>query len=550
MFGPTLRVRAGDTYTIRLTNNMTASGPASHMNNGFRDLQDSNLHTHGLHDSPGVKSQATATEYQGGDNIFINLPAKPTLDAEPASILFGGAVPQTHMPGLHWYHPHKHGSTALQTFTASGLILVEDDPAWLPNENGCAAVRSLLADAPDLLLHLELLTFSPASPFYVQAVDRFYADLEDPSPQVISELALPQNTLCCNGTTRAERSLPVVGTGNASDVILINGGYQPIIPMESGQYQRWRLVNTGYRRFLDLQILDADTSQPTKQCELLLLAKDGVYLMEIPRQVDHIFLSNGNRAELLVRCTAPAGKRYVLAAGSDYSPFGANFTRSAAAIDSLVQPVVATIEVQAAQARSKRPEQSVPDLKGCTPLRPAYAPDLRDEAMQAHNASDLLVTQNVSFILSQGFGCLVNGKNFSLPDPQPVELPLGKVVHWDFQNALFHPLHLHVNPFQIVKLYEDELDAGLQYSSWFEEGDWMDTIQMPVLSPLGSTAVGLRIQPGPYAGYAVLHCHRLAHEDLGCMKVVKFTCPGYDEKQAEECSGFLYPVPGTLPARV
>ena len=36
-----------------------------------------------------------------------------------------------------------------------------------------------------------------------------------------------------------------------------------------------------------------------------------------------------------------------------------------------------------------------------------------------------------------------------------------------------------------------------------QEGDWMDTLQMPVLSPLGNTAVGLRIQPGPYAGYAV-----------------------------------------------
>ena len=47
-------------------------------------------------------------------------------------------------------------------------------------------------------------------------------------------------------------------------------------------------------------------------------------------------------------------------------------------------------------------------------------------------------------------------------------LQLGKVVHWDFQNALFHPLHLHVTPFQIAKLYEDELEPGLQYSSWFE----------------------------------------------------------------------------------
>jgi len=47
----------------------------------------------------GVKSQATATEYHGGDNIFINLPAKSTPDADPVSILLGDALPQTHMPG-------------------------------------------------------------------------------------------------------------------------------------------------------------------------------------------------------------------------------------------------------------------------------------------------------------------------------------------------------------------------------------------------------------------------------------------------------------------
>ncbi len=45
--------------------------------------------------------------------------------------------------------------------------------------------------------------------------------------------------------------------------------------LQSGQYQRWRLANTGYRRILDLQILDPDTQLPTDQCEMLLLAKDG-----------------------------------------------------------------------------------------------------------------------------------------------------------------------------------------------------------------------------------------------------------------------------------
>ena len=48
----------------------------------------------------------------------------------------------------------------------------------------------------------------------------------------------------------------------------------------------------------------------------------------------------------------------------------------------------------------QRPEPT-PALKGCTPLRPDYASDLRDEALQAHNATGLLVNQNVSFILSQ-----------------------------------------------------------------------------------------------------------------------------------------------------
>ncbi len=75
----------------------------------------------------------------------------------------------------------------------------------------------------------------------------------------------------------------------------------------------------------------------------------GLYLMEIPRQVDHIFLSNGNRGELLVKCTGTPGQRYVLAAGAEPSPFGANFSTSGGGLESLVQPVVVTIEIEATE---------------------------------------------------------------------------------------------------------------------------------------------------------------------------------------------------------
>lgn len=51
----------------------------------------------------------------------------------------------------------------------------------------------------------------------------------------------------------------------------------PPLRLKAGQWQRWRLVHTGYKRFLDLQILDGG-GEPAAGCELGLVAKDGVYV--------------------------------------------------------------------------------------------------------------------------------------------------------------------------------------------------------------------------------------------------------------------------------
>ena len=100
-----------------------------------------------------------------------------------------------------------------------------------------------------------------------------------------------------------------------------------------------------------MQIVNATTKEPSTDCELLLFAHDNVYLeqagagagegapwwaqqqqrpaclpaaealprhmpapaAQVPRAVPHIFLTSGNRAELLVRCTKPGD--YILTAG-------------------------------------------------------------------------------------------------------------------------------------------------------------------------------------------------------------------------------------------
>ena len=85
------------------------------------------MHTHGMHADPGVRSQSTGETYVTGDNVFNTIPARNSTLYAPESRVFNLEVPNNHLPGLNWYHPHQHGSTALQVGTAHGAIIIEDD---------------------------------------------------------------------------------------------------------------------------------------------------------------------------------------------------------------------------------------------------------------------------------------------------------------------------------------------------------------------------------------------------------------------------------------
>eukprot|EP00890_Picochlorum_soloecismus_P004094 jgi/Picsp_1/4686/NSC_02055-R1_multicopper oxidase type 2 len=68
---------------------------------------------------------------------------------------FCSRLPDDHLPGIHWYHPHKHGSTSTQTMGAQGTILVEDGgELWLPDENGCKDFREALSSMKDRIMHM------------------------------------------------------------------------------------------------------------------------------------------------------------------------------------------------------------------------------------------------------------------------------------------------------------------------------------------------------------------------------------------------------------
>lgn len=143
--GPTIRISPGTTLTLTLTNNLPAAAvDTSALHNQFKTLDVTNLHTHGLH----VDGNAP------GDSVFVEV-------AAGASYTYTYTLPDNHMGGTFWYHPHHHGSTAIQAGGgACGMIIVEDPPGYLPDE------IANMEEVPMVMQHLNMDALTAISQLY------------------------------------------------------------------------------------------------------------------------------------------------------------------------------------------------------------------------------------------------------------------------------------------------------------------------------------------------------------------------------------------------
>jgi hypothetical protein len=87
-----------------------------------------------------------------------------------------------------------------------------------------------------------------------------------------------------------------------------------------------------FRAFLELVIMNDDNVTLADACEVMLYAKDGVYMMQIPRLVPAMYLPTAGRAEVFVRCTAPVGSAFYMAAGTPANYNGALLTAGCAEV--------------------------------------------------------------------------------------------------------------------------------------------------------------------------------------------------------------------------
>lgn len=374
LVGPTIRVKPGQTLDISVTNNIpTPTDPAADEN--------TNLHTHGLHASP-LKPQ---------DNPLVKIAPGGGTSGDYYKIV----IPANHWRGTQWYHPHWHGSTAVQVANGmAGALIVEDDPSTLPP--GLKGIKEQI--------------------FVFQQINTDDAYSTQPAPAKLTK----------RGKLRNDDSIP----------ILINGQNQPKLTMQPGEVQRWRLIDAdGSRHQLNLVLEGHDLHE---------IALDGMYTGTIDtwkaaKQIGHasqpVVMSSGNRSDVLIQAQS-CGRPSCIYRLID---------QTAASDTEETDHILATLEVTGEAKPMQLPSKAdMAKLKSQTDIPMTSEPATQTAQLMLNNCNT--------------DGLCVDGIVWNSGET-PRAMPIGAVQKWKVSaDQSTHPFHIHVNPFQTTRKDPDGKD--------------------------------------------------------------------------------------------
>jgi len=463
----TLRFKRGNQYRITVQNNL---GPESADNpTGFnveKDVNTTNIHTHGLHISGHGDS----------DNVFIAIGP-----GESRTYRFN--IPCNHAGGTFWWHPHHHGSTHLQVGGgAAGALIVEDDA----ESEGLPTWYSEMRELIFYITHIHLSKYTTMLPDFD---DTWKYEKYDPS----------------------QRSVVV-------DTFWVNGEFQPTICMEAGEWIKFRFGQV-------------ETTEKSRtyyigdgECTQYLLARDGVMVhgmddQSIPRLVGNaVFLAHSSRADVAISCPGhPSGS-------ITYEIWHNLTSTTLSGVQSTSKYVIAYIEVTGTVTEPQL------ELTSFTPIRPDYLQNLmpgkytgnweyQQYSMCSENHGDPICEEYHYLPNVEVSGATIYQQKFDGESNYFASMDAQKVHVWEITNegVNLHPLHIHVNHFQMINSTLNLYDPA-DYDNWVEipdgyqeEGDWLDTLWGPGF---------ITFKTDVWGGTVAIHCHILIHEDQGAMATV------------------------------
>ncbi|MGW4800269.1 multicopper oxidase family protein, partial [Nonomuraea sp. NPDC004297] len=247
--------------------------------------------------------------------------------------------------------------------------------------------------------------------------------------------------------------------GVLGDVILVNGAPWPELRVARARY-RLRLCNASNARTYEL----------TTGGTMVRIGSDGG-LLAAPRTVRQLRLAPGERADVVVDFSAyQVGQHVELRNAAGEGP----------------QARVMRFAVD----RDEADDSAVP---------------ARLSAVEALDPARATVTRDFEFAggsLHGGTGWLVNGRPF---DARRMEArpKLGDIEVWRLTSDVAHPVHLHLDQFQVLSVNGERPQGG---------PEWKDTVELR-----DAQTVEIVTRFTDYRGRYVLHCHNLEHEDMAMM---------------------------------
>ena len=246
---PLIYMKPGQTVRITLHNQLEAEGVdelkgaggvrCGNDQNNPDCFNSTNLHSHGLWVSPAGNS----------DNVLLDI--KPKSDFQ-----YEYNISEDHPAGTYWYHPHVHGSTAVQVGSGmAGALIIKGDREPTVKPDGT------LESTGDLDTLLE--------PFAPKWVPGQKAEEKHDYSEVLLFQQIPYACFDKEGKIKTEKVTDAAGTqvgrwtcgekdtGQVEDFnqqlgfakwaasgryTSINGSVQPSLSMEAGRVYRWRLI--------------------------------------------------------------------------------------------------------------------------------------------------------------------------------------------------------------------------------------------------------------------------------------------------------------------
>jgi FtsP/CotA-like multicopper oxidase with cupredoxin domain len=577
---PTLQVFPGQTLIVHMNNELagltvrdyytpayTAKGQPIPLYPVQLTSAPFNLHVHGIHVTPKGN----------GDNVLVDIQSG-------MSNTYTYHIPSDMPQGAYWYHSHLHTLTTPQTYMGlAGLLEIGRTDGNIPVvSQRKIPVRNMILqynavfDRKDGLSQLNNVNWQQyvstlAPPTGTQLPDGTYRPQLTPVNFADSKAGTRFATVWYAGPLSISNYRGMFqfvpsnlqtfnpASGNAADDLpadpnlpdaqrdiqyTVNGQFQPTVSSKAGQTEIWVLENISDMAYMNVELTETANGRHPK---IEVVGEDGN-----PYPAVHQPPTEGG-TELLI----PPASRFAIAVTMPKSgdlilsmpPMGRGTkTKTAPGVmytnNGTDHPpaVLGNISVLPSAMSYNDgffvfPSQQLlrATTGGGQGTTTAFAPGEPLHAFTSFfDASHVKPDVTRKLLIGGGFLNLHANSNdpkafvyafdgTAFPYVPLIQARLGSVEQWDFinHNNDEHPIHVHVNDFQVTHVYDPTTGLTTGPEMW---GDDNANVPAPTMGAneavVKAGELSMRTKFTDFTGVYVLHCHRLNHEDNGLMAAI------------------------------